>query len=210
MLAGSVMGVPGPVARMRPPCTWRDSTAVGGRYRPTLVRSSPSSGAMRPRSPPTIKRFGALSAMGLGIPLPPAARGPPERAPPRPVVDRRLAGTGVPAGSDRFLLLGGARQVSAAVLPGDGAGGGRVGHHGLALHHSVPLRPRPLSGGAAHVVVGRGPHGVVLLVRPGALPPGIRGLDLGTDAARGRAVVANPEEPGHVALRHARFELARA
>src|SRR5207248_10981883 len=77
MLAGSVMGVPGPVAMMRPPCTWRVSTAVGGRYSPTLVRSSPSSGAISTRSPTTINRFGALSGMGLSIPLPRLDRGIP-------------------------------------------------------------------------------------------------------------------------------------
>src|SRR5437899_5445246 len=67
MLAGSVIGVPGPVAIMRPPCTWRPSSAVAGRYRPTLVRSSPSSGAMRTRSPTTIRRLGASSGMGDSI-----------------------------------------------------------------------------------------------------------------------------------------------
>src|SRR5207245_9235944 len=67
MLAGSVMGVPGPVATTRPPWTWRLSTAVGGRYRPTLVRSSPSSGAMSTRSPTTIKRLGDSSGMGSSI-----------------------------------------------------------------------------------------------------------------------------------------------
>src|SRR5216110_3930617 len=59
ILAGSAIGVPGPVATMRPPCTWRLSTADGGRYSPTLVRSSPSSGAISTRSPTTIKRFGS-------------------------------------------------------------------------------------------------------------------------------------------------------
>src|SRR5467141_1120019 len=67
MLAGSVIGVPGPVATTRPPCTCRLSMAVGGRYRPTLVRSSPSSGAMSTRSPTTIRRLGASSGMGSSI-----------------------------------------------------------------------------------------------------------------------------------------------
>src|SRR5207249_11349219 len=67
MLAGSVIGVPGPVATTRPPCTCRLSTAVGGRYRPTLVRSSPSSGAMSTRSPTTIRRLGDSSGMGSSI-----------------------------------------------------------------------------------------------------------------------------------------------
>src|SRR3989475_7779776 len=67
MLAGSVIGVPGPVATTRPPWTWRLSTAVGGRYRPTLVRSSPSSGAMSTRSPTTIRRLGDSSGMGSSI-----------------------------------------------------------------------------------------------------------------------------------------------
>src|SRR5437762_5815432 len=67
MLAGSVIGVPGPVATTRPPWTCRLSTAVGGRYRPTLVRSSPSSGAMSTRSPTTIRRLGASSGMGISI-----------------------------------------------------------------------------------------------------------------------------------------------
>src|SRR5437667_10162667 len=64
MLAGSVIGVPGPVATTRPPWTWRLSTAAGGRYRPTLVRSSPSSGAMSTRSPTTLRRLGNSSGMG--------------------------------------------------------------------------------------------------------------------------------------------------
>src|SRR5690349_9119317 len=58
---GSTIGVPGPVATMRPPCTWRLSTAVGGRYNPTVVRSSPASGVISTRSPTTISR---LSSMG--------------------------------------------------------------------------------------------------------------------------------------------------
>src|SRR2546427_474427 len=67
MLAGSVIGVPGPVAMMRPPCTWRPSSAVAGRFNPTLVRSSPSSGAMSTRSPTTMRRLGASSGMGNSI-----------------------------------------------------------------------------------------------------------------------------------------------
>src|SRR5881392_3866134 len=70
MLAGSVIGVPGPVATTRPPCTCRLSTAVGGRYSPTLVRSSPSSGAMSTRSPTTIRRLGDSSGMGSSIARP--------------------------------------------------------------------------------------------------------------------------------------------
>src|SRR6266487_1292450 len=112
-----------------------------------------------------------------------------------PVLDRRLAGR---------------REVLVALLPGDGARRGRVGHDGLALHHSVPFRSRTVSGRAAHVLVGRGPHGVVLLVRPGALPPGIRRMDLGSAPAWRRAILAHGEEPGYVALRDARFELAPA
>src|SRR4029077_13345042 len=61
------------------------------------------------------------------------------------VVDCRLASAGVPGGDDRIFVLGGGRQVSAALLPGDGAGRGRVGHDGLALYHSVPFRPGTLS-----------------------------------------------------------------
>src|SRR5947207_14148120 len=75
MLAGSVIGVPGPVATTRPPCTGRVSTAVGGRYRPTLVRSSPSSGAMSTRSPTTIRRLGASSGMGSSIQFSPLTGG---------------------------------------------------------------------------------------------------------------------------------------
>src|SRR5439155_6406622 len=97
-----------------------------------------------------------------------------------------------------------------AILPGDGARRGRLGHDGLALHHSIPFRARTLSGRAAHVVVGRGAHGVVLLVRPGALPPCVRGLDLGSAPAWRRAVLADPKEHGYVALRYAGFELAPA
>src|SRR5436309_1126568 len=68
MLAGSVMGVPGPVATMRPPWTCRLSSAVGGRYSPTLVRSSPSSGEINTRSPTTIRRLGVSSSrMGNSI-----------------------------------------------------------------------------------------------------------------------------------------------
>src|SRR3989304_965531 len=50
-------GCPGPVATMVPPCTCCPSTAVAGRYSPTLVRSSPSSMRMRTRSPTTISSF---------------------------------------------------------------------------------------------------------------------------------------------------------
>src|SRR4029077_7964734 len=45
----------------------RRSTAVGGRSRPTLVRTSPSSGAMSTRSPTTIRRLGDSSGMGSSI-----------------------------------------------------------------------------------------------------------------------------------------------
>src|SRR2546430_8778865 len=38
---------------------------------------------------------------------------------------------------------------------------GRLGHDGVALHHSVPFRPRALSGRAPDVLVGRSAHGVV-------------------------------------------------
>src|SRR5689334_3988190 len=66
MLVGSAIGVPGPVATMRPPCTWRLSIAVGGRYRPTLVRSSPASGVTSTRSPTTIS-FLALSSIAVAV-----------------------------------------------------------------------------------------------------------------------------------------------
>src|SRR5690348_5878576 len=75
MLAGSVIGVPGPVARTRPPWTCRVSIAVGGRYRPTLVRSSPSSGAISTRSPTTMRRLGDSSGMGSSIQRYPPAGG---------------------------------------------------------------------------------------------------------------------------------------
>src|SRR5213596_3033500 len=231
MLAGSVIGVPGPVATTRPPWTWRLSTAVGGRYRPTLVRSSPSSGAMSTRSPTTIRRLGDSSGMGSIIhPRAPAglahggngdvdhvhrltglgaallmrpcrrgSRGPhfpsmrkghrhanPDWRGPdgaveldspdgmgldleRPDLDRRLAGARVPNGGLRGFLLADRREGLVALLPGDGAGLGRLGHVVLALHHSVPFRSRTLSGGAAHVLVGRSAHGVVLLVFVGSI-----------------------------------------
>src|SRR5437867_13011736 len=121
----------------------------------------------------------------------------------RTVVDRRLAGAGVPGGGDRDHVLGGVRQSPAAVLPGDGARGGRLGYDGLALHDSVSFRSRTLSGGVAHVLVGRSAHGVVLLVRPGALPPGVRRLDLGSAPARRRDVVEDPEKNGHLAISYA-------
>src|ERR1043166_7804537 len=47
------IGSPGPVATIVPPCTAWLSIAVGGRYKPTLVRSSPSSIRTRTRSPTT-------------------------------------------------------------------------------------------------------------------------------------------------------------
>src|SRR6266571_859886 len=272
MLAGSVIGVPGPVATTRPPWTWRLSTAVGGRYRPTLVRSSPSSGAMSTRSPTTIRRLGDSSGMGSSIhPRAPAglahggngdvdhvhrltglgaallmrpcrrgSRGPhspsmrkghrhanPDWRGPdgaveldspdgmgldleRPDLDRRLAGARVPNGGLRGFLLADRREGLVALLPGDGARLGRLGHVVLALHHSVPFRSRTLSGGAAHVLVGRSAHGVVLLVRPGTFPIGVRRFDLGSAPAWRRAILAHGEEPGYVALRDARFELAPA
>src|SRR6059036_4325907 len=76
--------------------------------------------------------------------------------------------------------------------------------------YTIPFRSRTLSSCAGHVLVGCSAHGVVLLVRPGALPPGVRRLDLGSAPAGRRAAVENPEEPGHVALRDARFQLASA
>src|SRR5437899_433732 len=272
MLAGSVIGVPGPVATTRPPWTWRLSTAVGGRYRPTLVRSSPSSGAMSTRSPTTIRRLGDSSGMGSSIhprapaglahggngdvdhvhrltglgasllmracrrssggPHSPSMRkghrhaNPDWRGPDgaveldspdgmgldleRPDLDRRLAGARVPNGGLRGFLLADRREGLVALLPGDGARLGRLGYVVLALHHSVPFRSRTLSGRAAHVLVGRSAHGVVLLVRPGTFPLGVRRFDLGSAPAWRRAILAHGEEPGYVALRDARFELARA
>src|SRR5437660_10330413 len=220
MLAGSVMGVPGPVATMRPPWTCRLSSAVGGRYSPTLVRSSPSSGEINTRSPTTIRRLGVSSSrMGNSIrptgkavspvcdadhrrrltgrrrslsmcpgrsgvrvrrrfPRPPipvptpvrehrhasTARHCADRAVELdspdgvgldlggPVLDPRLAGAGVPHGALGCFLLADRGEVLVALLPGDGAGGGRLGHDGLALHHSVPLGPRTRSGRAANVL----------------------------------------------------------
>jgi hypothetical protein len=56
-LRGAEIGVPGPVATMVPDCTACASTADAGRYSPTRLRSSPSSGAIRRRSPTTINRL---------------------------------------------------------------------------------------------------------------------------------------------------------
>src|SRR5258705_13039637 len=66
MLVGSAIGVPGPVATMRPPWTCRLSTAVGGKYNPTLVRSSPASGVTSTRSPTTIS-FLAFSSIAVAV-----------------------------------------------------------------------------------------------------------------------------------------------
>src|SRR5438876_1183735 len=170
MLAGSVIGVPGPVATTRPPCTCRLSTAVGGRYRPTLVRSSPSSGAMSTRSPTTIRRLGDSSGMGS-------------------IIHPRA-----PAG----LAHGGNGDVDHV-------------HRLTGLGAALLMRPcRRGSRGPAHVLVGRSAHGVVLLVRPGTFPIGVRRFDLGSAPAWRRAILAHGEEPGYVALRDARFELAPA
>src|SRR5213078_4124794 len=76
--------------------------------------------------------------------------------------------------------------------------------------YTIPFRSRTLSSCDAHVLVGCSAHGVVLLVRAGALPLGVRRLDLGSAPAWRRAILANAEEPGYVALRYARFELAPA
>src|SRR5690606_9919471 len=54
------MGVPGPVATTVPACTACESTADAGRYNPTLLRSSPSSGAMSTRSPTTMRCLRSL------------------------------------------------------------------------------------------------------------------------------------------------------
>src|SRR3989441_4104286 len=128
----------------------------------------------------------------------------------RPLLDSRLAGVRVPVRPQRQFLLADHREVFVALLPGDGARRGRLGHNGLALHHSVPVRSRTLSGCAAHVLVGCSAHGVVLLVRPGALPPGVRWLGLGSAPAWRCVILANAEEPRYVALRDARLELAPA
>src|SRR6476469_2721543 len=68
----SATGVPGPVATMRPVWTCCESMAVAGRYRPTRVRSSPSSGVISTRSPTTISCFlgnstSSVSIAGLGL-----------------------------------------------------------------------------------------------------------------------------------------------
>src|SRR6266566_4553818 len=116
MLAGSVIGVPGPVAMMRPPCTWRLSSAVGGRYSPTLVRSSPSSGEISTRSPTTIRRLGVSSSrMGNSI---------------------RLRGKAVSPDCDadhRSRLTG--RRRSLSMCPG---------RSGVRLRHRFPRPPRPV------------------------------------------------------------------
>src|ERR1041384_3263249 len=59
--AGSGIGSPGPVAMIVPSWTCWVSTAVAGRYSPTLVRSSPSSGAISTRSPATSSFLGGVS-----------------------------------------------------------------------------------------------------------------------------------------------------
>src|SRR5690348_5182087 len=106
MLAGSVIGVPGPVARTRPPWTCRVSIAVGGRYRPTLVRSSPSSGAMSTRSPTTMRRLGDSSGIRTSIlhPLPRRRFGDVDHV-------HRLTGPGA------ALLMRPCRRVSADAVP---------------------------------------------------------------------------------------------
>src|SRR5206468_8325507 len=125
----------------------------------------------------------------------------------RPDLDRRLAGARVPNGGLWGFLLADRREGLVALLPGDGARLGRLGHVVLALHHSVPFRSRTLSGGAAHVLVGRSAHGVVLLLRPGAFPLGVGRSALGTLRACRRAILAQGDEPGYVVLPAARFTL---
>src|SRR6266704_2879427 len=63
---------------------------------------------------------------------------------------------------------------------------------------------------ATVLVVGRGTHGVVLLVGPGPIPRRLRRLDLGITQAHRQHGLANPEERGHVALRPAGFLLPLA
>src|SRR6266581_3305824 len=118
----------------------------------------------------------------------------------RSVLDPGLADLRVPARGWRRVFLGDSREVRAALLPGNGARGGRVGHHGVALHDPVPLGPRSLPRVAADVVVGRGTHGVVLLVGSVPIPHRVRRLDLGIAQARRQHGLADPEERGHVAL----------
>src|SRR6266508_3737172 len=52
---------------------------------------------------------------------------------------------------EKKKLLGDRREGPVNRLPDDGAGRGRLGHDGLALHPSVPLPSRTVSGRAAHV-----------------------------------------------------------
>src|SRR5690242_2438450 len=127
-----------------------------------------------------------------------------------PLLDNRVGVLSLPLRAHRQLVLGGVLQVPLFVLPDDSAGGGCVGHDGVALYDPVPFGTRPLPRGAAHVVVGRGAHGVVLLVRPRTLPSDLHRLGLGSAPARHQFDLANAQEPDHVAIRLARFDLAPA
>src|SRR6478735_5697180 len=62
----SATASPGPVATMRPLCTCCVSRADAGKYNPTRVRSSPSSGVISTRSPTRISCFFGNSMSGLG------------------------------------------------------------------------------------------------------------------------------------------------
>src|SRR6476469_9955297 len=71
----SAIGVPGPVATMSPVWTCWASIAVAGRYRPTRVRSSPSSAVMSTRSPTTRSCFLGNSTSPVSIAVVPAGLG---------------------------------------------------------------------------------------------------------------------------------------
>src|SRR5919106_4530993 len=137
MLAGSLIGVPGPRATIRPPCTCRPSTAVGGRYRPTVVRSSPSSGATNTRSPTPIRRLGVSSGI-LGI-----SSGIRESV---STIPSRAQGTRRPRDLDHpCRLTCGAVPLSCS---------GLVAHAGPALRPAVLRRAAP--GGATFMLASVG------------------------------------------------------
>src|SRR5213596_1254456 len=88
-------------------------------------------------------------------------------------VDRAVPDPCVRLRPPRPELLEARRHRRSAAAPGGRVRRRHLGHDGVPLYHSLPpgtIGDAPAIGGAG--LVGRAPHGVVLLGRPRALPGG--------------------------------------
>src|SRR3954447_8371085 len=153
-LVRSATASPGPVATMSPVCTCWESIAVGGRERPTRVRSSPSSGVMRTRSPTTRSCFlgNSMNSSGGSLPVSPAlVRG-------HQLHDPELPGCRGEAKADLVTHPPVREGASEGGCQGDVAGI-EVHHLGEHDHVSVPVVGVEIDdrhGGAEPDPIGRG------------------------------------------------------